>query len=99
LYLFDGRIIRITCSDHGAAQNPPRSRSCRNRRRARQAAVIADFDGWTADERGLVLRLASLLGHPRRIISIETDLVFERIGRCGLTLAELLLHTVRPPPL
>jgi hypothetical protein len=44
--------------------------------------------------------LASLLGHPQRIISIETDLVFERIGRCGAALveadrAELLLQTVR----
>jgi hypothetical protein len=35
-----------------------------------------------------VLRLASLLWHSQRIISIETDLVFERVGRCGATLVE-----------
>jgi hypothetical protein len=43
--------------------------------RAFEAAVIADYDGRTAVERELVLRLASLLWRLRRIISIETDLL------------------------
>jgi hypothetical protein len=43
--------------------------------RAFEAAVTADYDARTAVERELVLRLASLLWRPRRIISIETDLL------------------------
>jgi hypothetical protein len=39
-----------------------------------EATIIADYDAETAVERELVLRLASLLWRPRRIISIETDL-------------------------
>jgi hypothetical protein len=43
--------------------------------RAFEAAVIADYDPWTAVERELVLRPASLFWRLRRIISIETDLL------------------------
>ena len=39
-----------------------------------EAAVIADYDGRTAVERELVLRLASLLWRTRRATAIETDL-------------------------
>jgi hypothetical protein len=42
--------------------------------RAFEAMIISDYDAQTAVERELVLRLASLLWHLRRIISIETDL-------------------------
>jgi hypothetical protein len=40
-----------------------------------EAAVIADYDGRTAVERELVLRLASLLWRLRRATAIETDLL------------------------
>jgi hypothetical protein len=43
--------------------------------RAFEAIVVADYDARTADERELVLWLASLLWRLRRIISIETDLL------------------------
>ena len=40
-----------------------------------EAAIIGDYDVQTAVERGLVLRLASLLWRIRRATSIETDLL------------------------
>jgi hypothetical protein len=40
-----------------------------------EAAIIADYDGRTAVERELVLRLASLLWRLRRATAIETDLL------------------------
>jgi hypothetical protein len=40
-----------------------------------EAAIIADYDAWTAVERELVLRLASLLWRIRRATAIETDLL------------------------
>ena len=43
--------------------------------KAFEAAVIADYDGQTAVERELVLRLASLLWRLRRATAIETQLL------------------------
>ena len=43
--------------------------------RAFEASVIADYDGQTAVERELVLRLASLLWRLRRATAIETQLL------------------------
>src|ERR1700692_365698 len=43
--------------------------------KAFEAAIIADYDGQTAVERELVLRLASVLWRIRRATSIETDLL------------------------
>jgi hypothetical protein len=56
-----------------------RNRRCRSGRNypASEAAIIVDYDARTAVERELVLRLASLVWHMRRVSAIETDLFLD----------------------